>query len=443
MSALKRGLVILVAVVIGCSGIVWAGSIKDHPWPKRPAVGPCIFPATKHLFDGETLDGWEVRSGFAKFHVEDGAIVGTTVPGSPNTFLCTKEEYADFDLRFEVKVDPGLNSGVQIRSHAYGEDTTVMPWGGGEERRHKAGRVFGYQVEIASGTHSGSIYDEARSATWLYDASGDPNASSAFKDGQWNRFWIRCSGAMIQTWVNDVQCAEIYDPRDQGGFIGLQVHSYSGQSPAQVRWRRIRVGPLGRHDWTPMFDGRSLEGWTPTPGGRWEVRDGILIGTHSASDSRRGLLVSEWQASNFSVRFSFKAVEGNSGFCFRFKRGPRDDGVRGLQAEIDAAEDVGGLYDGGGRGWVVRPSPADVKRWFRSGQWNTMTVMAHFGQVAVFVNGRRTADLNETPERRPGQPLRPLRRWPKGFALELPGGQDVEVHFKDIEILEYQWPEDK
>ena len=64
------------------------------------------------LFDGETLNGWEVCNGFAKYRVEDGAIVGTTAEGSPNSFLCTKKTYGDFILEFETKTDPALNSGV-------------------------------------------------------------------------------------------------------------------------------------------------------------------------------------------------------------------------------------------------------------------------------------------------------------------------------------------
>jgi len=44
------------------------------------------------LFDGETLEGWTVHSGHATYRVEDGAIVGQAVKGSPNTFLCTERE---------------------------------------------------------------------------------------------------------------------------------------------------------------------------------------------------------------------------------------------------------------------------------------------------------------------------------------------------------------
>ena len=64
------------------------------------------------LFDGKTLNGWSIHSGYANYRVEDGEIVGTAVKGSPNTFLCTNKEYGDFILEFEVKCDPRLNSGV-------------------------------------------------------------------------------------------------------------------------------------------------------------------------------------------------------------------------------------------------------------------------------------------------------------------------------------------
>ena len=147
------------------------------------------------LFDGETLNGWSVHSGFAKYHVEDDAIVGTTVKGSPNTFLCTDREYGDFILEFEVKVDPRLNSGVQIRSKiAKAEKVFVFSGRDGQPQKRVVppDRVYGYQVEIAtekSGS-SGSIYDEARRAFMLASTRSDPVASKAFKDGQWNKYRI-------------------------------------------------------------------------------------------------------------------------------------------------------------------------------------------------------------------------------------------------------------
>jgi hypothetical protein len=410
-----------VAVLV-MAGVLNAGEIKTHTWSNPP-----LLP----LFDGKSLDGWEVRGGSAKYHVEDGAIVGTTVEGSPNTFLCTKREYGDFELEFEVKVDPPLNSGVQIRSHTYDKDTTVGVWRNGVEQpqEHRAGEVYGYQVEIASGTHSGSVWDEARRDMWLHDASGDPNASKAFRDGRWNKFRIICSGDLIRTSVNGVPCAEMRDPLDQRGFIGLQVHSYQGAEPAQVRWREIRIVDLDRqmglrHVWRPLLDGKTLNGWHTLPGGKWEVRDGVLIGTNTSSDQRHGLLVSDGTFKDFTVQLKFKAVKGNSGLYLRAEEVNDVVGVNGLQAEIDASRDVGGLYETGGRAWVVQPSEHDVRTWFEPGRWNTMTVSAHGKWIVVHVNGRKTAEVHDDPGRIEGR-----------LALQLHGGQDMEVHFRDIQML--------
>ncbi|MHC4430842.1 MAG: family 16 glycoside hydrolase [Planctomycetota bacterium] len=199
------------------------------------------------LFDGKTLNGWSVHSGSAKYHVEDGAIVGTTAKGSPNSFLCTDRQYGDFVLEFEVRLDPRLNSGVQIRS-LIAEADKVLVFSGRDgkarQRRIPPDRVYGYQVEIAtekSGS-SGSIYDEARRAFMLASTRSDPAASKAFKDGQWNKFRIECEGDRIRTWINDVPCVDLRDSMTSRGVIGLQVHGIGKEAgPYQVRWRNIRI----------------------------------------------------------------------------------------------------------------------------------------------------------------------------------------------------------
>jgi len=201
------------------------------------------------LFNGKNLDGWVVRSGFAKYRVEDGCIVGTTVKGSPNTFLCTEKEYGDFILEFEVKVDPALNSGVQIRSHVYESETVAEIERDGRKRKRTfpAGRVYGYQVEICTAERgsAGGIYDEARRG-WLADVSEDPVASKAFKDNQWNKYRIECRGDSIKTFINGVPCADLVDSADASGFIGLQVHGIKGDESLQVRWRNLRIQELGK-----------------------------------------------------------------------------------------------------------------------------------------------------------------------------------------------------
>jgi hypothetical protein len=181
------------------------------------------------LFDGRTLDGWQQINGTGRYQVHEGTILGETVEGSPNSFLCTKRHYRDFELEFEVLLDPRLNSGVQIRSLSLPE--------------YKNGRVHGYQVEIATGGNAGFIYDEARRG-WLSTDRSDEQARKAFKDGEWNHYRIVAVGETMRVWINGVPIEDLQDSMTPSGFIGLQVHSFEGQHPAWVRWRNIRIKEL-------------------------------------------------------------------------------------------------------------------------------------------------------------------------------------------------------
>lgn len=201
----------------------------------------------KPLFDGKTLDGFEQHGGTAKYHVEEGAVVGTSVPKTSNSFLCTKREYADFILELEFKVDPLLNSGVQIRSQVF-EKATEISLGNGKTRKIPADRVHGYQVEIdpSERAWTGGIYDESRRG-WLNNLEKNEPARKAFKQNEWNHFRIVCRGDSIKTWLNGVPAADLHDDMTPKGLIALQVHGV-GNNPErvgkQVRWRNIRIQEL-------------------------------------------------------------------------------------------------------------------------------------------------------------------------------------------------------
>jgi hypothetical protein len=193
------------------------------------------------FFDGKTLDGWTVRGGTATYKVEDGTIVGSTVEGSPNTFLC-KGNLKDFVLELEVKCDPKLNSGVQVRSHAHPKDgpDPLDP-----KQQRKAGVVYGPQCEIArkDTASAGRFYDEGRRGKWLADLK--PEAKDSFKDDDWNKYRIVVQGNRYRSWLNGVLASDFTDEIDGSGFVGLQVHGIAkGEGPYQVRWRNIRIREL-------------------------------------------------------------------------------------------------------------------------------------------------------------------------------------------------------
>ncbi|MGD8239726.1 MAG: DUF1080 domain-containing protein, partial [Armatimonadota bacterium] len=83
----------------------------------------------------------------------------------------------------------------------------------------------------------------------------DEKKRAAFRDGEWNRYRVVCLGEWITTWVNGIRVADLTDDMTARGFIGLQVHSYRGEKPAQVRWRNIRLREL-----TPVKRSRRTAG---------------------------------------------------------------------------------------------------------------------------------------------------------------------------------------
>ena len=196
------------------------------------------------MFNGKTLTGWTLKNGTATYRVEDGAIVGQTTKGSPNSFLCTVKDYGDFEMEFEVKVDNPLNSGVQIRSQTADEP--------GKNSVYNPGRVNGPQVEIEAsgeaGAEAGYVYGEATGRGWLIPAD-KLIPHKHFKDGEWNKYRIVAQGSRIQTFVNGEQVADLVDEETyqqyKSGFIGLQVHAIGGnEGPYEVRWRNLRIREL-------------------------------------------------------------------------------------------------------------------------------------------------------------------------------------------------------
>jgi hypothetical protein len=178
------------------------------------------------------LSGWTAKNGWAVYRIDGDAILGTTSRQSPNSFLCSKEEYSDFELRFQVKVHDKLNSGVQIRSKSLPDKDN--------------GRVHGPQVEIESSPgEAGYVYGEATGRNWISPTQPQHNH---LKNGEWNQYHIRAVGKRIQTWINGTLIEDITDPLSfDSGFIGLQVHGIGKEEgPYDVRWKSIEIRDLSK-----------------------------------------------------------------------------------------------------------------------------------------------------------------------------------------------------
>jgi quinoprotein glucose dehydrogenase len=215
------------------------------------------------LFDGSTLNGWAHLNGGHRFTVEDGAIVGRTVENSAsmNSFLCTLQEFDDFELELETTIDRITNSGIQIRSQVRPVAMT------GRSFEAAAGRVNGPQVEIRR-TYKGQpatglLYGEAMGTDWLSSQQKIDEGHSHFVDEGWNKLRIVANGPRIQTWLNGQPVEDIVNDAvhrtHARGFIGLQIHGLSAREvnlpanagsgittsqPLIIRWRNIRIRPL-------------------------------------------------------------------------------------------------------------------------------------------------------------------------------------------------------
>ena len=383
-----------------------------------------------NLFDGKTLNGWKQATGKATYIVEDGQIVGTTVFGSPNSFLITEKEYGDFVLELDSKVDNvESNSGVQTRSHYDANGN------------NGAGKVYGRQVEIDPSDRkwTGGIYDEGR-RDWLYPLELNAKAKPAFKVGEWNHFKIECMGNSIKTWVNGVPTAYMVDTVDSKGFLGLQVHAIGKAEDAgkKVYFKNIRIKttdlkptsfPSGiyvvdyvsnhltdyekKDGWRLLFDGKTNEGWIgansttfPTKPDGWIVRDGTMtiLGSAGGEAANVGDIVTKEQFSAFDLSFEFKMSRGaNSGVKYFVTLQEDTHGQSAIGLEYQVLDDK------------IHPD-------------------AKLGR-----NGDRTlASLYDLiPANKPERFIRPIGAWNTGRIIVYPNNH-VEHYLNGIKVLEYE-----
>ncbi len=365
------------------------------------------------LFDGKTLDGWNVKSGFATYAADKGAIVGTTEKGSPNTFLCSDREFADFELTFEVKFDDQFfNSGVQIRSKLRGNEY--------------GGRVYGPQVEIAiSPGYAGYVYGEAAGGWQSTEPISDDEGKykhNHFQNEGWNHYRIRAVGRRIQTWINGNLIADLmYDEGrymdNSEGLIGLQVHSVPrNMDPMSVRWKNIYIQPLQNSEQKNggsgyLCNGQDFDGWKFHPGeegedkkGAYTVQDGII----SCAGDPRGYMYTERSFSNYIVKYDWafqrpgdlqvdSLFKGNSGCLVHM--GEKDAlGIWPLCIEVQGQHRRAGL---------ILPIPRSVKceRTFDLsayrkainpvGEWSTMVIDVNGGEMQIRLNGIVVSTVKE------------------------------------------------
>ena len=296
------------------------------------------------LFDGKTLKGWKPLGGAAEYRVVDGAIVGTTRPDVPNSFLVTERTFGDFVLEFDVRQDVGpTNSGVQFRSLSTPD--------------FENGRVHGYQTDIDPSPRqwSGSIYEEAKRG-WFYTGELNPPSKALYKFGQWNHYRVEAIGPRLRVWINDGAVADVIDDATPEGFIGLQVHSINKPEDAgrTVSWRNIKIKtrnlkpkpPMGifirnnlpnhlhpdeqAQGWRLLWDGKTSKGWRSARGGEfptqgWTLQNGELsVLAHKDGRRMGGDIMTDEEFGAFELQMEFRMTAGANSGIFYLLTSPHD-----------------------------------------------------------------------------------------------------------------------
>lgn len=178
------------------------------------------------------------------------------------------------------------------------------------------------------------------------------------------------------------------------------------------------------HSSKKLFNGKDLTGWTIHGTEKWYVENGELI-CESGPEKKYGYLSTNKNYDNFILNLKFKLeANGNSGVFIR--SGIEGVKISGWQVEVaPQAEKTAGIYESYGRGWIIKPKPADTVA-LKPGDWNHMRIQAIGDEVTTWLNGRQMVFLKDEKIGKG-----------KGFiALQIHDGGGIKVRWKDIEIKE-------
>jgi HEAT repeat protein len=229
------------------------------------------------------------------------------------------------------------------------------------------------------------------------------------------------------------------------------------RAEADIARERIQtaLGIDASQDFTPIFNGTSLEGWAGEPA-LWRAEDDSVVGESTPENPVEANTFLTWEGgepADFELRFRYRteAESTNSGIQIRSERfeGYR---VRGYQADIATDDWITGIcYEEGGRGILARRGEwvtfgADGAReaarfeeeevlgqGIRPGDWNDYHVVAWGNQIVTRVNGRVTHVITDNaPEARAAGVL----------AFQLHTGPPMRVRFADIALMTLPPPAD-
>ena len=174
--------------------------------------------------------------------------------------------------------------------------------------------------------------------------------------------------------------------------------------------------------WAPLFNGKDLTGWKNYGAEKWTVENGEILG--EAVTKEYGYLGTDATYKDFEMRGRFKAEgSGNSGIFYHSSISGTS--ITGVQVEVDPRPNMhtGGLYETGGRNWLVWPNP-DGERAMKVGEWNDVRFSVRGNHIMTWVNGVLALDYTD-----------PSPKYSDGIiALQLHAGGEGKMRFRELYI---------
>jgi 3-keto-disaccharide hydrolase len=199
-----------------------------------------------------------------------------------------------------------------------------------------------------------------------------------------------------------------------------------------------RADDAAKGDWTPLFNGKDLDGWEHLGPGKMVVEDGVI-----RTEGGMGLLwYTRKKLGNCVIKVVYKTTNkaSNSGVFIRVADKPKDEWYavhHGYEVQIcDGADEfhrTGAIYS---LSKATAPPP-------KAGEWNTMEITLKGDQVIVNVNGVKVNEFDSTkpvPERKKDyEPERGPRPEVGYFGLQNHDDYDrgpnaSHVYFKEVSV---------
>jgi hypothetical protein len=156
--------------------------------------------------------------------------------------------------------------------------------------------------------------------------------------------------------------------------------------PAVLTGFQLSASAQGTAAWTTLFNGRSLDAFTPVGDANWKVVDGVV-----QADSGMGFLVTKQPYGDFEMRLEFWATDdANSGVFIRCADAQKITAESCYEVNIydkrpDPAYRTGGIVD------IAKPA-AMINA---GGKWNTYEIKAQGPRMIVTLNGVQTVDVQD------------------------------------------------